>query len=101
MEPTDGGVSNDGERRHGNLPLGARGPCCSDLWRVAASVTAGPGWARAVASETRQGNSQRQPRWSRAAQGGGEGVRFVSEPFLAGVPPHHWSSTTPLAYDAS
>jgi len=43
-------------------PLGARGPCCSDLWRDATSVTAGPGWACAVASETRQGNSQRQPR---------------------------------------
>ncbi len=48
---------------HRPRPLGARGPCCSDLWRDATSVTAGAGWARAVASETRQGNSQRSPRW--------------------------------------
>jgi hypothetical protein len=27
-------------------------------------------------------------------------VRFVGEPLLARVSPHHWSSTTPLAHDA-
>ena len=81
--------------------LGARGTCCSDLWRHATSVAAGPGWARAMASEARQGNSQRQSRWSCAAQGGGSGVPLVGEPFLARVSPHHGSSTAQLASDAS
>src|ERR1700730_13219817 len=43
---------------HRPRPLGARGTCCPDLWRHAAAVTADPGWARSMASEARQGNSQ-------------------------------------------
>jgi hypothetical protein len=36
-----------------------------------------------------------------SVQGGGEGVRLVGEPFLAGFPPHYWSSTAQVAYGAT
>ena len=77
--------------------LGAWGTCCSDVWRHATSVTAGPGWPRAMASEARQGNSLRQPRWSCASQGGGSGVPLVGEPFLARVSPLHGGGAAQVA----
>ena len=65
-------------------PAGVRGACRSDLWRHAPSVAAGPGWARALAGATCEGDDRRQSRWC-AGQGAGAGMRVINVPFFARV----------------
>jgi len=76
---------------------GGRGAYRSDLWRHATCVAAGPGWARAMAGATRNGNSSRQPPGRCAAQGGGARVRHISESFRACLPSHAGSAATQVA----
>jgi hypothetical protein len=81
--------------RHGNAL------CCpayrSDLWRHATSVAAGPGWARAMAGATREGNSSRQPNGDVPLKEVARESAACQRLFLARLPSHAGSGAAQLA----
>src|SRR5260221_3116480 len=80
---------------------GTRMSARSDLWRHAASVAASPGWARAMAAATRDGNSSRQHQSRGGAQGGGARVRPIARSFLARLPSHAGRGAAQVANSAA